>query len=95
MSLKDFLFNRESAVWLLLMALSIITWVIGASHSELVPDPDYGILLLLALAFYKCRLVIRYFMETRHAPLTLQLSCDAWVIGSFVAITGLLNGWFT
>jgi hypothetical protein len=35
---------------------------------------------VLAMAFIKARLIIRYFMEVRTAPAWLKLATDAWLV---------------
>lgn len=83
--------SRETAVWLLLMALTFTSWALG-SHAGVVNDRTWGVVMLLALAFFKVRLVIRYFMETRHAPPELKWSCEAYVWVSFVLVAGFVTG---
>ena len=42
---------------------------------------------VLAIAFAKIWLIVRYFMEVRFAPLWLRLALDAWVAGVFAGVT--------
>ena len=84
--------TRETAVWVVLMVISSITWLLGSHHGLVGDDTRYDVVILLALAFFKVRLVIHYFMEVRHAPLELKLSCEAWVLASFFIFTGFNIG---
>ena len=44
---------------------------------------------MLAIAFAKIWLIVRYFMEVRFAPRWLRIVMDAWVVAVFSAITAL------
>jgi hypothetical protein len=41
---------------------------------------------IMLIAAVKVRLVIRYFMEVRRAPLALRVVCDGWLL----AVTALI-----
>ena len=72
-----------SAVWLLLMLATGLSWWLGLDHgmpSDQSSDYRYISIGLIIIAFIKVRIVIRYFMEVREAPLALKLVCDAWVV---------------
>ena len=72
-----------SAVWLLLMLATGLSWWLGLDHgmpSDQSSDYRYISIGLIIIAFIKVRIVIRYFMEVRQAPLALKLVCDAWVV---------------
>ncbi len=72
-----------TAAWLLLMLATGLSWWLGLDHG-LGSDPqsDYRYLSsgLIFIAFIKVRIVIRYFMEVREAPLALKLVCDVWIV---------------
>ncbi|MBO0853051.1 MAG: cytochrome C oxidase subunit IV family protein [Nocardia sp.] len=63
------------------MAITVIWWLLtpedqgsaGASGKALVTA-------IVLLGMIKCRLIIRYFMEVRHAPRALRYATDAWVV---------------
>lgn len=62
-------------VWAFLAFATLASWGIGAR------DPLHALpLLVVMIAVIKCRLVIRYFMDVRHAPAWLRYSCDAWLL---------------
>ncbi len=41
------------------------------------------------LGLVKCRLIIRYFMEVRHAPRGLQIATDGWLAVVWLALLGV------
>ncbi|NHN37828.1 cytochrome C oxidase subunit IV family protein [Pseudomaricurvus alcaniphilus] len=84
--------SRETMVWLLLMVITGASWMLGANHSILFTEPAKEAAVLLLLAFFKVRLVIRYFMEVRHASILIKLASEAWLIVSCVAIVALSFG---
>lgn len=92
--MKSFIWNIDSAVALLLVALTLASWTLGVNHG-FTDDPDIASTSLLAISFFKVRLVIRYFMESRHAPAILRWCCEAYVLASFVLIVGFTTGLFT
>ncbi len=84
-----------SAVWLLLMLATGLSWWLGLDHGIPSDQPsDYRYISsgLMIIAFIKVRIVIRYFMEVREAPLALKLICDGWIVLVCVAIIYLY--WF-
>ena len=80
-----FLSSDINRIWLLLCALTAITWALG----EGAGDPEsarYVTLALLVLAFIKIRFVVRQFMEVGRAVLLLRVLLDVWI----VAVLGLI-----
>lgn len=84
--MPQFLADRQTAVWLFLMAAAVLTAVIGLEQHG--GSPMIG-LLLLVIAFVKVRLVAMDFMEIRDAPLPLRLVVEAYVGVTFVALAGI------
>jgi len=77
------LLKPVSAAWLLLMLATCLSWWLGQGDSlSAAQTSDYRIVSsgLILIAFIKVRIVIRYFMEVREAPLALKLVCDGWVV---------------
>lgn len=65
------------------MLATCLSWWLGQDHSVSSDiSGDYRIVSsgLIVIAFIKVRIVIRYFMEVREAPLALKLVCDGWVV---------------
>ena len=62
-------------VWAVLVGVTLAGW-------RLADSQDHGsaiVALIVLLGFGKCVLIIRYFMETRHAPRWLQLVTTGWM----------------
>jgi heme/copper-type cytochrome/quinol oxidase subunit 4 len=72
-----------SVVWAALMlATCASTWLLSRSSVT----PEVATVAIMLIAAVKVRLVIRYFMEVRLAPLALRLVCDGWLF----AVTALI-----
>jgi heme/copper-type cytochrome/quinol oxidase subunit 4 len=72
-----------SVVWAALMlATCASTWLLSKNSVT----PEVATVAIMLIATVKVRLVIRYFMEVRLAPLTLRLVCDGWLL----AVTALI-----
>lgn len=66
--------------WLVLTAITIVSWWLAPGHSGGVAVPNVAITVaVVVLGFIKGRLIIRYFMEVRAAPRWLKLATDAWL----------------
>jgi hypothetical protein len=78
--------DRQTAVWMLLVAATVLTAVVGLEQHG--GSTSVG-LLLLAIAFIKIRLVALHFMEVRDAPLPLRVLVEAYVGVTFVALLGI------
>ncbi len=79
-------------VWGALIVATSVSWALGTG-TRLEDGADTGLVaaVLVGIALVKVRLVIRYFMEVREAPLALRLVTDLWCVAVGVAILGL--GW--
>lgn len=66
--------------WAALSAATILAWLLspGESQAETTVG-DELVAAIVVLGVVKCRLIIRYFMEVRHAPRWLRLATDAWL----------------
>jgi len=81
--MMNLLLKPVSAAWLLLMLATCLSWWLGQDHGlSAAQTSDYRLISsgLMFIAFIKVRIVIRYFMEVRQAPLALKLVCDGWVV---------------
>lgn len=56
------------------------TWVVLLAATLLSATLHLQTVVILAIALIKCRLVIRTYMEVRHAPGWLRHSCDGWLL---------------
>lgn len=75
-------------VWLGLMLATCLTW--WSAQGGVASSVGTAVIVIV-IAAIKARLVIRYFMDLRSAPLVWQLVFDAWVLVSAGAI---LAGYF-
>ncbi|AOE86802.1 hypothetical protein THL1_4254 [Pseudomonas sp. TCU-HL1] len=95
MTMKDLLLSRETLVWVVLMAMTITSWVLAYTHGMLLPSARYEAVLILSLAFIKARLVLMHFMEAADSPAQLRLPCEAWVLLCAATLIALESGIFT
>lgn len=84
MILKD----RLTLTWLLLSAITAVSWWIGSRHGQhaFVANAaiTYSVILMAAL---KIRFILAEFMDLRHAPPLLRRIADAWLA---LLVIGLL-----
>lgn len=78
--------DRQTAVWMFLVAATVLTAVLGLEQHG--GSTAVG-LVLLAIAFVKIRLVALHFMEIREAPLALRALVEAYVGVTFVALVAI------
>ena len=88
--MKSVLTEKITIVWIFLTLLTGISWILsdGSSPTDATAI-TYVAIGLFALAFFKVRLVIMYFMEVLDAPWALRSVFELWVIGIFLAVVGL------
>lgn len=79
--------SRLRIAWFVLSAITLIAWWIGARHGDgpVRPDPAVG-LSAMAITLFKVRVIIREFMDVRHAPARLKYVADAWLIVFIIAM---------
>jgi heme/copper-type cytochrome/quinol oxidase subunit 4 len=79
----ELLCKPVSIVWAaLILATCASTWLLSKNSVT----PEVGTVAIVLIAAVKVRLVMRYFMEVRLAPLALRLVCDGWLL----AVTALI-----
>lgn len=78
--MRALVLNGFSMVWLVLMIATAASWYLGTGQGGASADPRTAALVMIGLAFFKVRLVIRHFMLVRDAPLSLRLITDVWVV---------------
>jgi hypothetical protein len=70
-------------VWAaLVLAACASTWLLSKNSVT----PVVATVAIMLIAAVKVRLVMRYFMEVRRAPLALRFICDGWLL----AVTALI-----
>ena len=77
-------YRRVTLVWILLLAATFASWRIGNAPA-LMQRLNVGT-AVIAIAFFKIRLVVLQFMEIRDAPGWMRLACEAWVVGVGTAV---------
>src|SRR5262249_1128360 len=71
-----------SLVWLLLVAVTFVSWRVGAGGDRGEAGVSLAVTaVVVAMALVKTRFVFRYFMEVRTGPSWLRATCDAWLAG--------------
>ncbi|MCX4098090.1 cytochrome C oxidase subunit IV family protein [Nocardia sp. alder85J] len=76
-------------VWAALTAITVVAWRLAPGHSDTAALSKGLVVAIVVLAMIKCRLVIRYFMEVRHAPRWLRLATDTWLIVLWATLLGI------
>lgn len=89
--------KKITAVWLLLVAMTCISWALVAFSSQDVDSLGNSsggmlLILLLAVSFIKVRVIMRSFMEIGTSPAWLKWAGDAWVLLTPAALYFLLVG---
>lgn len=88
--MKSLLLNRVTYIWLFLAFLTFASWWLAEGVTlQNKSHAVYLVVGLLALAFFKVRLVIMYFMEVLDAPWLLRGIFEVWVVAVFVAMVVL------
>jgi caa(3)-type oxidase subunit IV len=77
-----------TAVWLILIAATGVSWALGSQHGT--HDHRFASVIILLIAFVKVRLVGMYFMELREAPNVLRGLFEAYCL----VVCALLLGVF-
>ena len=81
--------KRLIAVWLALSAITLTQLTLGAADGEHALRPNAAITAgVIVIALVKVRIIIREFMEVRHAPVLLGRLTDLWVVFAGVSILG-------
>ena len=84
--------RRLIAVWLALSAITLAQLSIGSMDGQAALAPNAAITAgAIAIALVKVRIILREFMEVRHAPVLLGRLTDLWVVLTGVT---LLGGYF-
>ncbi len=76
---------RSTYVWLVLVAVTIVSWAVGAEHGV----GSAVAIIVLALALIKVRFVGLDFMELRTAPLVLRGIFEAYCVFLWMVLAGM------
>ena len=73
--------------WVVLSAITVASWWLAPDHAAGVATSSASIsIAVVALAFIKSRIIIRYFMEVRTAPRWLRLATDGWLAALWLGV---------
>jgi hypothetical protein len=75
--------SRNLGVWAILVAATLLSWLVGQSHGATADSARAGTVVALGLAFAKAWIVGQEFMELRHAPRLLR-----GIFGGWIAVVG-------
>ena len=81
--------KRLIIVWLALSAITIAQLWVGSLDGQAALRPNAAITSsVIVMALVKVRIIVREFMEVRHAPALLCHLTDAWVVLTGVSLLG-------
>ena len=81
--------KRLLVVWLALSGISLAQLLVGSLEGRAALAPNAAIAAGATLiALVKVRIIIREFMEVRHAPVLLCRLTDLWVVLAGVSLLG-------
>lgn len=75
--------------WLVLMALTAISWWVGADHDIAGFGRDFAMIGILVLSFAKIYVVGHSFMELREAAPWLTRIFTTWCVALCVVLSGM------
>jgi cytochrome c oxidase subunit IV len=82
--------RRITYVWLVLSAVTIVTWLLGYAEQEYGRDVTIGVaMVILAIAFGKVYLIVRHFMEVKSGPRWLRVFAGVWIVAVWGTIVGI------
>lgn len=85
--MKALLRDKTTAIWALLVAATLTSWLVGAGHG--IENRQAMTAAVLFIALMKGRLVGLYFMELRTAPMALRFLFEAWVVVTYGVVIGI------
>jgi hypothetical protein len=85
--------DRLFLVWLLLIAVTLLSTMIGGAHGIAAAGQGaVATVAVLAIAFAKIWLVMANFMEVRGAPLALRLLAAGWLTAVLCLLIAIYAG---
>lgn len=85
MTVDKYVRNRAGFSWLVLIAATLVSWAVGSEHGT----GSTVVLVVLAIASLKVRLVGLDFMELRHAPIPLRAAFEFYCVAIWAVLSGL------
>ena len=81
--------KRLIVVWLALSAITLAQLGVGSLDGQEALRPNAAITSrAIVIALVKVRIILREFMEVRHAPVLLGRLTDLWVAFTAVSLLG-------
>jgi hypothetical protein len=81
--------KRLLFAWLALSAITLAQLALGSLEERGPLTPNAAITAsAIVIALVKVRVIIREFMEVRHAPVLLRRVTDLWVVLTGVSLLG-------
>ena len=77
--------GRAGVSWVFLVVATIVSWAVGAEHGT----GSIVVVVVLAIAAIKVRLVGLDFMELRHAPIPLRAVFECYCAGMWALLSAL------
>lgn len=81
--------KRLLAVWLALSAITLVSLGMGLLDDSAALTPNAVVASsAILIALVKTRIILREFMEVRHAPVLLGRITDLWLLVTAVCLLG-------
>jgi cytochrome c oxidase subunit IV len=77
--------GRAGVSWLVLIAATLLSYALGAEHGV----GSRVVVVVLAIAAIKVRLIGLDFMELRNAPIPLRAAFEIYCIALWAVLSGL------
>ncbi|MGA8547802.1 MAG: cytochrome C oxidase subunit IV family protein [Mycobacterium sp.] len=85
MTIKALLRSDASVAWLVLVALTLVSWSLGHGHGN---GPRVSAsLIIIVISVFKVRLVGLHFMELREAPWFLRGIFEGYCVALVLLLT--------
>lgn len=78
--------TAATPVWGALVLATALSWWLGTDHGL---SAATATVVVLIVAFVKVRFVGLYFMELRHAPLSLRALFEGWCLVVCAVVVGM------
>lgn len=85
--MRALVLTYATPVWLMLSALTVLSWVLGADHGFGGTDRTNASVAIIAVTAFKVRLVGLYFMEVRDAPAWLRVLFESFCVTLLILLT--------
>jgi len=82
--MNDLVMSRNTVIFVLLVGATILSWELG--HGLGFESVTAASVAVIAVSMIKARLVMQEFMEVRHAPISLRLVADGWLLSLSAAL---------